>query len=301
MRRFLLILLSLAAMAVFFGCSSTPEPEPEVVEPFEQEAPPVADVPGDEPAARDDFSDENARALAAVEAARASAVASGAQDLFPDDFSAADSLYAEARSAVSADSSADMSGRLSDVADRFNAMQVLAECDAMRARISGLGFESVDAALLASGDEASAAARENLSVDGARALGSAREAREAFSQVLSGGFKALCDTGRDKAYAQKELADGIKSSVADKEAYAVAQAALSGADAAYSAGNYEAANDGFAGAADLFAEVFSRVSTKRAAAEEAIARARQKVDTTAVFAAEADEIAPLQDAEEDGK
>ena len=47
--------------------------------------------------------------------------------------------------------------------------------------------------------------------------------------------------------------------------------------------------------------IYDDVFVRRAIAEEAIRRAKQKVDTSAAIAAEADEIAPLQDEEETGE
>lgn len=285
---FLLSTLLSVAM-LFFGCSSTPEAEP--VE--ESEASPAVVEETPSPTADDSFSSLNEAALATAENAREAAVVSGAMNLVPDEFQKVDSDYEALRKSVAEKSSENKSDEIASVTARFQAMERLAIAYQLRERIEELGFENVAPDLLVDGDSSMEASRALLSTDGQQALVAANEACSSYENIVSSGFKSLCDSERTNAYAIKGKADEIKSAAADKDAYSATSLVLSGADASYATHQYESAYEGFAKAVVQFQEIYERVSAKRAAAEAAIARAKQKVDTTAVFAAEADEIAPL--------
>ena len=282
---------------MFFGCSSTPEEE--VIEPVEPTD--VIEVPVDnvEPVIEGVTEGINKSSLEAVALAREAAVLSGAATLFTEEFEKLETEYEAIKQAIASDSAMDRSKELADIQLRYQAMERLATATKMRSSIEENDFTKIDESTLAQGDASVVKAKDLLFVEGSgsSAKSEADSACKAYESLLLAGFKGRADSVRGLAYESKEKADSIKSNKGDKEGYSAAALVLSGADAAYVEKNYETAYFGFQKANELFDEVYKRVLEKRAAAEEAIARAKQKVDTTAVFAAEADEIAPLQEVE----
>ena len=103
------------------------------------------------------------------------------------------------------------------------------------------------------------------------------------------------DPNRSARIALLFYADGEKRYILAPNGLEVGQVLLSGAEAAYTANVYDKAYDGFVDATKQFTAIYDDVFVRRAAAEEAIRRAKQKVTASAALAEEADEIAPLQD------
>lgn len=293
---FLFSLIILLCLAFFVGCSSTPEETVEPVESSETVEPTVQDsASSSDPS---DFSSVNKTGLDALNSARDAAIASGADSLFPVEFAAIEAGY-EITKLAAADGSIDQTKVLGNVAARYKALESLVQADEKKAKINEYNFASKDPEAMAQGDAEYAEAKKALLLEasGDEAVAHSAAACTSYGLVLSAGFKELIGGVKEAAYEQKEKADSIKSDKADKEAYASAASVLSGADKAFAAEEYEAAYEGFESADKLFAEIYVRVSEKRAAAQAAIERAKQKVDNTAEFAAEADEIAPLEEEE----
>lgn len=292
---FLFPLIILLCLALFVGCSSTPE---EPVETTETE--PVISQGGEEgiPTEETNYGSVNKTGLDALNSARDAALASGADSLFPEEFALIEAAYEIAKLAA-ADDSLDQTVVLANVQARYKALEQLAKAEGMKAKIKEYNFASKNPEAMAQGDAEFAAAKAALLLEasGSEAVVRASSACTSYGAVLSAGFKELVGGAKEKAYAQKEKADSIKSDKADKEAYSSAAKILSGADKAYTSGEYESAFDGFESAEKHFGEIYNRVLEKRAAAQAAIERAKQKVNNTAEFAAEADEIAPLEEEE----
>lgn len=293
MKKSIYVLFILLLVGFFFwGCSSTPEavPEEEIVtvvpDAGESETVPSGDA----------FSDVNEKYLSAAAAARDSAIVAGADVLVPDIFTEIDAMYQQLCQVCADNPGQSQEAALIDVADRFTALERLVLAQNLRNKIGDLKFDNIDPQALADGD---AAGEEAILLFESGGSGSdirvaADKAFNAYNSIVLAGFKSLAEATRKEAYTQKDAADSIKSATADKDAYSATVLVLSAADAAFVSGNYEAAYTGFTETAVSFKEIYERVAEKRAAAEAAITRAKQKVDTTAVFAAEADEIAPLE-------
>lgn len=278
---FILIVMSL----IVIGCSSTPEEE-------------VSEVPEVTETEIVDFAEKNAQGLVQADAARAAALALGAQEMFAEDFAKIDSLYEEVKSSISSDATVDKTEILLDLTNKYKAMENLVEAERLRDKIEEYDFLSVDEAELKTGDEAVVKAKELLSVNGTEAFESARLAKASYVNVLNKGFIPLCEEQKAEAASAKEQADSIKSAVAEKEKYAAISLIYDGANTAYTEQAYELAYEGFSKSAVMFNDLYKVVSVKRAEAEAAIARAKEKVATTENFAVEADEIAPLSEEEE---
>lgn len=95
----------------------------------------------------------------------------------------------------------------------------------------------------------------------------------------------------------KKKADSIKANVAAKAEYAAAVKFLTDGDASASRGQWDKAYENYLKAADAMTDVYELVSEKRAAAQDAIDRARARAEEAEELAVMADEKAPLSDEE----
>lgn len=302
-RASLIVLLILLSLVVFVsGCSSTPESVPEETPATGAVTDAAGESAGAEAADREgeaqaaELAAQTSRLMEELAAARGEAEAAGAADLFPDAFAKTSSDYEALLQARQENPETDHRDQIESLRDSYLAMARLAEAQQMRERIVSAGLQDYDASALQRGDQALAQA-QSLQAAGAsdsRLLEQATVAYESYFSILSANYVSLCETQRASALAAKEKADSIKSAMAAKDDYDVASSALSGAESAHGRKDYAVAYDGYVEATGLFSAVYDEVFVKRAAAEEAIRRARQKVDATAEIAAEADEIAPLE-------
>lgn len=122
-------------------------------------------------------------------------------------------------------------------------------------------------------------------------------AHECFQKIVDDAFKNLADDERSRYNNVKKKADAIKANVAAKTEYAAAAKLLIDGDASASRGQWNKAFENYKNAADAMTEVFETVTEKRAAAQEAMDRAKQRASEVSELAVQADEIAPLSDEE----
>lgn len=297
---FLSVLLSLVIF--FIGCSSTPEAET-AAPATESSAPavttaPVESVSNDEAAAQAALlAAETAGLMAELTAARELAVASGADSLFPEEFAKVSAEYDALIKAQQENPDADYRSQIEGLRDTYLALAKLSQATEMRERIVNAGLQDSDPDNFQKGD----AALEQVQLlyhegaAGSQLVEQATIAYDSYFAILSANYDTMCQSQRELALAAKEKADSIKSAMAAKDEYAAAALVLSGAETAYAGKVYDKAYDGFVEAAKQFTAVYDDVFVRRATAEEAIRRAKQKVDASATLAQEADEIAPLQD------
>ncbi|AEE17542.1 hypothetical protein [Treponema brennaborense] len=309
MKKHIFITGILCSLVVLFAaaCKSTPEPEPEPDTSIDQNLssgdvasePEISTVPAEPEIPVADYTATNAERFAAAVAARESAQASGAAESFGDAFGAVDAEYAEVQAAYEENPAADLSDRIDDVTAKYKALEKVVAVQKLRERIVSLNFTAAAPDALRQGDEAYAALSElyETGAQGKALLAKVSEAETAYNQVLSAGFKSLSTQERASAVQYKTSAEEVKAQVADKKAYAEAALLFGAADTAFASGDFERAYTDFTKSHVAFREIFERVSAKRGAAQEAMLRAQQKIDTAAVFAAEADELAPIQDTE----
>ena len=121
--------------------------------------------------------------------------------------------------------------------------------------------------------------------------GSATE--KLYKEVLDSAFFKFAAEKKVEVVQVRNDALEIKSDKADKVGFEAAQLLFVTAETASAAKEFEKAYDYFAKAKDAFSDVYSNVSSKRAAALEAIERAKNKAADVESFAEEADEIAPI--------
>lgn len=298
-----LSLLFLSVLVVFFvSCGSTPEAVQEEAESIAQSANTAVDQLPSESKIDAELTQmlaDTARLLEEMNAARKEAEDAGAAELFPDEFGSVTSDYEALLKAQTENPTGDFRQQIENLRDKYLAMAKLAQAQQLRDQIMEANLQDSNAEAFQKGDEALSRARGLCAegASGAQLIEQANLAYDSYHDVITSGYSNKCQTQRDLAIAAKEKADSLKADKAAKEGYAIATKALSDGDDAYAARNYEVAYNGFVEATKLFTEVYDDVFVRRAAADEAIRRAKQKVEASAAIAAEADEIAPL---EEDG-
>lgn len=297
---FLLILSVLAAL--FAGCSSTPEAVQEEVESIPQ---PASDDAVQLPSEAEIDADltqmlaDSARLLEEMNAARMEAEAAGAADMFPDEFGSVTSDYEALLKAQAENPQGDFRQQIENVRDKYLAMAKLAQAQQLRDQIVEGNLQDSNAEAFQKGDEAIARAKSLCSegASGVQLMEQANVAHGSYLAVITENYTKMCQTQRELAIAAKEKADSLKAEKAAKDEYAIAAKAFTDGDTAYTSQDYEVAYNSFVEATRLFTEVYDDVFIRRATADEAIRRAKQKVEASAAIAAEADEIAPLADEE----
>ena len=299
----LLFLFVLLFLVVFFtGCSSTPEAE-NVVPDTESSAPAIVtdtveSVVNDEAAAQAALlAAETAGLMAELNAARELAVAAGADSLFPEEFAKIAAEYDALIKAQQENPNADYRSQIESLRDTYLALAKLSQAIEMRERIVNAGLQDSDPDNFQKGDAALDQVQllYNEGANGSQLVEQATIAYDSYFAILSANYDSMCQSQRDLALAAKEKADSIKSAMAAKDEYAAAALVLSSAETAYAGKIYDKAYDGFVEATKQFTAVYDDVFVRRATAEEAIRRAKQKVNASAALAEEADEIAPLQE------
>lgn len=295
---FLLILSVLVGL--FVGCSSTPEAVQEEVESVPQSASDVVDQLPSEAEIDAGFAQllaDTTRLLEEMNAARTEAEAAGAAELFPDEFGGVASDYEALLKAQAENPQGDFRQQIENLRDKYLAMVQLAHAQRLRDQIVEASLQDSNAEAFQKGDEAMARAKSLCAegASGSQLLEQANLAYDSYHVVIASGYSNKCQAQRDLAIAAKEKADSLKAEKAAKDEYAIAATALADGDTAYASQSYETAYNCFVEATERFTEVYDDVFIRRATADEAIRRAKQKVEASAAIAAEADEIAPLAD------
>ena len=296
-------LLGIAVILACASCKSTPtedplppepveEPAP-VEEPKEEPAPEPEPEPEPEPAPMEepkDFSEANTELMAKLAEARDRAAAAGAKSAYPAEWKGAENDYAKLQADMAADPKADYSERIKDLTARYDAMDKASQALAMKKRADSLDSEDVDKTAYKAGEDALA----KYGAEGDSA--SANAAYNAYKSVLDKAFRAMAGRARNAALGAKKNADSVKAGVSQKESYGQAADIFKKADSDYVTQNSEQACKEYQEAEKAFTKLYETVAARRAAAQAAIDRARQKADATASYASDADSIAPLGDA-----
>lgn len=292
--------LSCVCLGLFFvACGSAPTAEKDLdFDPNEKEEKteePVKDTVQEIAEEAKDFSAANQALLDEAEKARQNAVEADAQKYYPAKFEETDKWYIEVKSKVSSDSKTDYSSDIKDVVDKFNALAKSSLACSMKDRADELGFANEDKVSYERGRKAlDDYASLDASANGAELLARAEEAFNAYSELMLKGFKAFAGRERNAALEAKKNADSVKAGVAKKEEYKKASDDFKAADSAYVTKNIESAYRGYKQAKETYIDLYETVSKNRAAAQEAIDRAKQKVSEAENYSSEADAIAPIE-------
>ena len=283
MKRYLLLLSCIATILSFVSCGSTPTAEPET-----KKEPPKVEEPArvvEEPAS-DDFTQANEVLLSKADAARQKAIEAGAEKYFPDVLAADDGFYDAVKNDVKENPSADHSEKINEVVTRYEALATACMARELKEKADELGLSDADAEK-ALADFAS-------SDNGADMRTNAEKALSAYSALLLKELAAMAKTERNAALEAKKKADSVKAGVAKKAEYTAASNAFKKADSDFVTKNLEGAYRGYRSVKGTFLSLYETIAEKRAAAQAAIDRAKQRVAEAESYTIEADSIAPLQ-------
>lgn len=179
-----------------------------------------------------------------------------------------------------------------------NAKKAAENATSMKDKIEELSFASYDESSYNEG--LLALEKYNSLIEEGKAqekLDNAILAEKEFKEVLDKAYSKLASEKKSEVIQIREKALEIKSQKADKVGYDAAQLLFTTAEASTATKEYEMAYNYYVKAKDAFNDVYNNVSAKRAAALEAIERAKNKAADVDTFAAEADKIAPLSQEE----
>ena len=294
MKKYLLTFFSLATLLALLSCGSTPtaEPEPEPEPPKQEEVAPVVEEPEPEPEPEpeaepaEDFSAQNESLLSQAEAARQKALDAGASKYFPDKLAAADKFYSDLKAEIKENPAADHSEKIKEAISRYEALATACLAKELKLKADEFGLSDADADKALSDFEASD--------NGKDMRANADKALSAYSALLLKQLAEMAKTERSAALAAKKNADSVKAGVAKKAEYADASNTFKKADSSFVTKDMEGAYKGYKLAKNAFTSLYESIAAKRAAAQAAIERAKQRVAEAESYTKEADTIAPLE-------
>lgn len=281
-------------LALFWiGCKTPPKDTPAATE--DQSARVESGT-----AAGSDLKTANAELIEQLDAARKKAVDAGAERYLRDELSVVDIASAEAQTVYKdGGDPAEFNAKASDILYQYKALEQAALAADARKKINELNFADYAASEYNAAEEASRKVAQmfNAGSEGKALFEQAQKALAGYNAVLNAGYKVLAEKERDKVIQIKDKADGIKAGVADKAGYANAVAFFTRGNQDLKSEENEKAYNNFITAGDMLNKVYRDVSKKRAAAEEAMARAKRRVEDADAVAVKADSIVPIEKVE----
>ncbi len=295
MKKIILAMMCLALL-LFAGCKTPPEDTVETTDTIE-----TTEVPVVTPDVVEDSLDvANEKLIETIYAAREKAVAAGAEQYFAGELQVVDIAASEAQS-VYEDGGDDkvFNETASNILYQYMALEQASLAAKAQERIAQLGYESYDAESYAEGNRASEAALAMFTsgADGKSIYDESKKAADAYNKVLYEAFSSMASEKRASFLAVKEQADEVKAGVADKQNYANAVVFFTQGDANLVSDEPEAAYENFSIATDSMTTVYETVAEKRRMAQEAIDRAKRRLEDADQVAAAADSQVPLADVE----
>ncbi len=277
------------ALLVLSGCKSTPE---ETVDPVE--------VQPTEQTTEGSLADLNEALKADIAKAREMAIAAGAEDYFANELMVVDVASTEAHTVYEdGGDEQEFNDAANDILYQYRAIEQISLATKAKMRIDELGYEPYDPESYAEGLAASDSVNElfNTGADGKTLYDEAKKAADAYNLVLFTAFSELAEEEKAKFLAVKKQADEIKAGVADKDNYNSAVVFYTQGDADLRAGSPETALEHLTIATTSMTTVYETVAEKRRLAQEAMDRARRRIENADAVATEADTIVPLADVE----
>lgn len=297
----------LAGLLGLISCGSAPKTEEKVEEPVPEEVAveevveQVVEEVKEEVKEEKDFSMANSQLLAGTESARKEAEEAGASKYYSEMFAEIDEEFANLKKNMEADPKADYSEQLRELTSKYNALAKAAKAKLLKEKIDEYDLSSYDKS---SYDKGNSALEEfdamKSSASGKELLSKADDAFNSFTTVFVTAFKSLAGSERKAALEAKKNADSVKAGVSQKDAYKKAADTFKKADTDFVTANIEGAYKGYLESKKDFTQLYEKVSEARKAAQEAIERAKNKVEEIADYAADADKISPLGDGEVKG-
>lgn len=247
-----------------------------------------------------DLKSVNAKLIEELNAAREKAVAAGAERYLRDELTVVDTASGEAK-AVYKDGGdpAEFNAKASDILYQYKALEQAALSLSARAKINEMNFAAYASSEYNEAEKAANKAGEmfNTGSDGKALFEQTQKALAGYNAVLNAGYKVLAEKERERVIEIKDKADAIKAGVADKNGYANAVAFFTHGNQDLKSGENEKAYNNFVTSRGMIDKVYQDVLKKRAIAEEAMARAKRRVEDADAVAVKADSIAPIEKVE----
>ncbi|MCL2007721.1 MAG: hypothetical protein FWG77_06500 [Treponema sp.] len=230
-------------------------------------------------------------ALRDLAAARAAAVAAGAEIYAPAYLAEADNAAARAQREYDAGNYEAARDSAMDAYALYNAIRMALEAQRIRDEIARLGFEGYDSENIRSGDSAFSAAQNALTnSDYNEALDRAEEALSRFSAALNAAWQNRAWGRRDEAVEERQRAQDVRANIAAREEYDPAEAIFHLANTALMRENFEEAIDFYDDCIPMFIASHQIALQRRAAAQEALERADRRLLESEQTAMAADEL-----------
>ena len=274
------------------GCKTPPKDEAQPAKPAQTKTAQQGQT--------DSLKKANEDLIRQIEEARVKAVEAGAEKYFPDELKSVDTASGKARSSYdNGGKPEDFNKTATDILYQYKALEQAALAYGAREKINELGFARYAQDEYNAAEDAAAKA-ENMFKNGAAGKDwfmQTKAASDGYRSVLNAGYKILAEQKRKEILELKAKADAIKSAVADKEGYANAIAFYTRGDQDLKSGDAESGYNNFVACYDALSDGYARVSKKRAEAEEAIARAKRRVEESEAIAEKADNLVPIEKVE----
>lgn len=291
MKKLALSFLSIMLVLFFVSCGSkeapeqTTEPEPPVVtEPTEEVEKVVDEIK----------SFDNTISLQTMDAARSSALESGAEEFAPEQLKTLDALYEAIK--TKSDNGEDVSNECAELSKKYQALASYIDAKQIKEKIEKTNKFSLAQSLYDEGCKALDKYElllEDPNASAQELFDNATAASASFNSALVIVYKQLAKDARTEAISSKKKADSVKAGVAQKETYKEAVELMNKADSLYAMQSISKAYDNYTASNEIFIKLFEDISEKRAAALAAIEEAKKQVEESANFAEQADIDAPL--------
>lgn len=300
---FKLCLFFIIALMIF-GCKSTPEETP-AEEPIVQEEavpePEQKEVLVEEVVVepvKEDKSSQIAELSSKIEQARKQAIDNGAEYHLSDVLALVDSKADDVLALSKTSSDQDLillEGQT--LLDYYISLDYASRALTIESRIVGFSFQSYDQKNYDAGiDDLNAV--QDLYLQGSDSLQIKQKTESsynAFKTVLDTAFMKLAQGKRGDILKLRTDVDAVKAGAADKSGYNSVMLKFMSAETKLAEKDYEGAYNQYVETHNALIYLYERVLVKRKAAEEAIARVKNKTEAVNSYALEADTIAPLSE------
>lgn len=291
MKKLILSFLSVLLVLFFVSCGSKETPE----QTTEPEAPVVTETTEEIKEVVEEIEViDNSVSLKAMDAARNSALESGAEEFAPEQLKALDSLYETIK--TKAEKGEDIAAESADLSKKYQALASYIKAKATKEKIEKTNKFSLAQSLYDEGCKALEKYETLINDPNASAqdlFDNASAASISLNSALVIVYKQLAKDARTEAIASKKKADSVKAAVAQKETYKEAVDLMKKADSLYAMQSIDKAYDNYIASNEIFAKLYEDIYEKRQAALAAIEEAKKRVAESANFAEQADLEAPL--------
>ncbi len=224
----------------------------------------------------------------------------GARGYYPEQFSMAENLEAEALASYNAYNETGSPEDFNNAFDKGTTAEsyytmLLSGMNIrdLRQKIIENNFDSEYPEKYAYAEELYGKAVAAFGIDNDTARKTSSEALAAYEEVCSLGFERMAMEEKARSDEMKGLCDSIKASRSMSSEYKEASGLYASAEEMGASGEWEQSYKTYRDAGLFFAEIYQSVLYKKNVADEAMNAAKERQDASTALALEADRIAPL--------